>query len=141
MSDIPLAGKRPHSSQAINEFTVEATDDLVGYLEELGLQPELEYWWKGFRFYHGHVLIEFFRIFVKNDSDMDMEESAEVDLRLLDPSGKYIVKASVSIESMSDLDSYQKASRELDNAKSELSGLFDLSIPDRMSMDSRITRK
>ncbi|OWB81582.1 hypothetical protein B5S33_g201 [[Candida] boidinii] len=66
LSDIPAAGKRIVSTQAIYETTIFETDDIIGYVDELGFIPELEFWNKGVRFYYNDLIIEIFRLYVKS---------------------------------------------------------------------------
>ncbi|GMF38941.1 unnamed protein product [[Candida] boidinii] len=66
LSDIPAAGKRIVSTQAIYETTIFETDDIIGYIDELGFIPELEFWNKGVRFYYNDLIIEIFRLYIKS---------------------------------------------------------------------------
>lgn len=64
LSDIPAGGKTPVLVQNIYETTIYQTDDVIGYLDELGYMHEAEFWKDGVRYYYGNVIIEVSRLYV-----------------------------------------------------------------------------
>lgn len=134
LSDIPAGGNRPVSIQNIHEATIYKTDDIMGYMDELGYMPETEFWSKGQRFYYNDAVIELFRLYVKNQTSTDKL----VVLKLLDGSGSWQVRSFVNVSKLNDLDSVTKGVKELEALKKDLTGLIDLQVPDRADMDSRI---
>ncbi|CDK25478.1 unnamed protein product [Kuraishia capsulata CBS 1993] len=150
VSEIPLAGKRTTSSQTIYEITVCDTDDILGYLDELGYMPETEFWTKGSRFFYNDVIIEVFKIFqgkpkspqAENDEfAMETDETGETELEELDSAKKFFVKACINVAKITDVDNLTKASKQLETLKTELSGLFELEMPNRVAMDSRLNSR
>ncbi|ANZ77470.1 BA75_04604T0 [Komagataella pastoris] len=69
ISDVPLAGKRAVSSQTLYESTICSTDDVVGYLDELGYMPETQFWTHGYKFYRNDIVIAIYRVFMKQKQD------------------------------------------------------------------------
>lgn len=158
LSDIPAGGKTQVSIQNIYETTIYETDDIIGYLDELGYMHETEYWVNGVRFYYGDVIIELSRLYIQddnknannassNEAQIDLtEETSVIDgakskLKLLNPNGSYFMKAFVNVGEVTDLESVAIATRQLDNLKKELEEVVTLRIPDRTSMDSRVNSK
>lgn len=149
LSDIPAGGKTQVSIQNMYETTIYETDDIIGYIDELGYMHETEYWVNGVRFYHGDVIIEVMRLFVA-DNDKDSEaslvdlsnESKDITaLKLLNPTGCFMMKAFVNVGEVTDLESVAIGTRQLDNLKKELEEVVTLTIPDRTTMDSRINSR
>lgn len=64
LSDIPAGGKNSVLIQNIYETTIYQTDDVIGYLDELGYMHETEFWKYGVRYYYGNVIIEVSKLYV-----------------------------------------------------------------------------
>lgn len=157
LSDIPAGGKTQVSIQNIYETTIYETDDIIGYLDELGYMHETEFWVKGMRFYFGDVIIELSRHYVIDDtiadqtgsssdgaieiSDTNIKPKSSSNLKLLNPNGSYLLKTFVNVGEVTDLESVVIGTRQLDGLKKELEDIVLLRIPDRTSMDSRINSK
>ncbi|GMM30382.1 Srb5 protein [Martiniozyma asiatica (nom. inval.)] len=142
LSDIPSAGNNPVLIQNIHEVTIYQTDDIKGYLDELGYKVETELWIKGHRWYWGEVIIESYKIWVKDSSQLQVENQNEntnsntIPLKPL--SNISLVKTFINIAQKNDIESSKRAIKQLELLKKELSQIVELKIPDRMSMDSRI---
>ena len=148
LSDIPAGGQNPVLIQNIYETTIYQTDDIIGYLDELGYIHETEFWTYGTRFYYGNVIIEITQIYVNDTAavrDLEAEFSNKditlTTLKLLDPSRSYHIKAYVNVSSLNDLESVAVGVKSLEALKKELSELVELKIPDRLAMDSRINSR
>ncbi|ODQ81257.1 hypothetical protein BABINDRAFT_160632 [Babjeviella inositovora NRRL Y-12698] len=144
LSDIPLAGKRSTTSQAIYESTI-TSGNVLPYLTVLGYKMETEFWVQGHRFFHNRIIIELTRIFVANTETFQREMGErenktpeKIPLQLLDRSGQFLVRAYVNVAKMTDVDALSRANTELLLLQAELAGLFDLAMPDRMCMDGRV---
>ncbi|QPG74155.1 hypothetical protein FOA43_001479 [Brettanomyces nanus] len=80
LSDIPAGGNRPVSIQNIYEATVYKTDDIIGYMDEFGYMPEIEFWTKGYRYYYNDIIIEVFRLYVRSkDGSSDRKPVSDDD--------------------------------------------------------------
>lgn len=155
LTDIPAGGKNPVLIQNIYETTIYQTDDVIGYLDELGYMHEAEFWTDGVRFYYGNVIIELSRLHVLNSKQqsgapieikadelvIDPADSETSKLSLLDPTGTCHVKAYVNVGALNDLESAAIGIKQLESLKRELSEIVELHIPDRTAMDSRINSR
>lgn len=152
LRDIPAGGKHTTSIQNIYEATIYKTDDICGYLDELGYMPETQLWASGVRFYYNQtVVVEIFRFYTIDESrkvvidvkeqGKDVDSNGLVNLKLLDPSGRYVVKCFVNITKVNDLDNVARGVKQLEILQKELSGLVDLHVPDRTAMDSRLNSR
>lgn len=155
LSDVPLAGARATALQSIYELTITA-GNVLPYLSVLGYKMDAEYWTRGTRFFKGAVVIEVSRVWVVDaearqaassaggaEADAQPESDSSVrdvyvPLRLLDPSGQYMVRAYVNVARMTDVDAMSRANADLVKLQTDLSGLFSLVVPDRMAMDGRV---
>lgn len=158
LTDIPAGGKNPVLIQNIYETTIYQTDDVIGYLDELGYMHEAEFWTDGVRFYYGNVIIELSHLYVlhsrqQSSAPIEVQEDGMVvdptpqpesktsRLCLLDSSGACHVKAYVNIGALNDLESAGVGIKQLELLKRELSEIVELRIPDRTAMDSRINSR
>lgn len=123
--DIPNAGKRSTCQQNIYETLIVDTgahDDLNGFLEELGYIVDYEYWSRGVRFYYNNIIVEMYQISV-------------LEANLTD---EWLIKCFVNVAKSTDVESINQAVKWLESFAKEVQGLFELVIPDRLTMDSRI---
>lgn len=152
LSDIPAGGKNSVLIQNIYETTIYQTDDVIGYLDELGYMHETEFWTNGVRFYYGNVILELSHIYIldnKTDAigvDLNITDGSNTTnitskLKLLDGSGNCHVKAYVNVGALTDLESVSLGIKQLESLKRELSEIVELHIPDRTVMDSRINSR
>lgn len=154
LSDIPAGGKTAVSIQNIYEATIYQSDDIFGYLDELGYIYETEFWKNGVRFFYGNIIIEVYRLYILHDEekkkiiDSGIQNSDEHQsnkdlqfLKLLDKSGNCFVKAYVNVGSLNDVDSVSLGTKQLESLKRELSEIIELHVPDRLAMDSRINSR
>ncbi|CDR41660.1 CYFA0S07e04742g1_1 [Cyberlindnera fabianii] len=130
VSDVPSAGKRKISTQAIVEscILVQKDQSIDTVLDSIGYLVEKEYLVKGVRVFYGNIVIEMFQVLVK---------TAEGEWKELDDRA-YLIKCFINVEKATDVENLQKSSQELMNLKNELTGFVELDIPDRNVMDSRI---
>ncbi|GMG28182.1 unnamed protein product [Ambrosiozyma monospora] len=152
LSDIPAGGKRTVSIQNIYETTIYETDDIMGYVDELGYTPDIEFWNNGVRFYYNDIVIEVFRLYVHSRGGHGQQAGGgvgngnvngvhQVSLRLLDGSENYQVKCFVNVSKLNDLENVARGAKQLENLKNDLSGLLNLDVPDRISLDSRVNSR
>ena len=93
----------------------------------------------GHRFTHHSIFLILYRIFLpasmdENDSASDGPPQA----RLLDPSGTYILQASVRVQDGSKVETMTKGVNELLSLKETLKGVVELEIGDRLALDTRV---
>ena len=93
----------------------------------------------GHRFTHHSISLLLYRIFLpasieKNDSASDGLPQP----RLLDPSGTYILQASVRVQDGSKVETMTKGVNELLGLKETLKGVVELEIGDRLALDTRV---
>lgn len=113
-------------------------DSFLQFIEDLGYEVLNQYWLKGVRFFHGDVVIEIFKIFVTDDAAEAQE--TKIKLQVLDLSNTFQIKAYISYPKNSSVDAISKGTKTLTDLKAKLHNLFELEVPDRMSMDSRVPR-
>lgn len=147
ISDIPIAGKNQLcSAQTIYESTLVHThtvsaldgakDSFLQFLEDLGYDLVNQYWIKGVRFFHGDVVIEIFKVFVRDD--VIPSKNNKINLKLLDELNTFQVKMYSNVAKATEVEVITQAQKELLRLQDGLKNLFALEIPDRMMMDSRL---
>lgn len=173
LSDIPIANETQFTSQNIYETTVESSDDIFGYVDELGYKMETEFWTHSLRWYWGDVIIELSQIKVQASSPKDKVElgggaanaasadsaveevildenmdvpasdgpSTDVDIQLKPLTSNWLVRTMVNVLEINDMESIQRAKRQLEALKKEIGDIVKLTVPHRSSMDSRIGSK
>lgn len=144
ISDIPIAGKNQvccaqnlFESTLVHSQTNDEQDSFVQFLQDLGYSFISQYWIKGVRFFHGDIVIEIFKIFVRDDHNKDHPEN-QIPLKLLDESNSFQVKAFINIAKSTDIELINQGQKDLVKLQDYLKNLIKLEIPDRIYMDSRV---
>lgn len=115
-------------------------DSFLQFLEELGYDVVNQYWAKGIRFFHGDIVIEIFKILVRDD-DLDASSADRgIKLKLLDESNTFQIKAFINYPKGASVDLVNQGTKDLVKMKELLHNLFELEVPDRMFMDARVNR-
>lgn len=120
--------------------SIEVKDSFLQFLEELGYDVVNQYWQKGIRFFHGDIVIEIFKIFVRDDDPAATSEGEKLKLKLLDESNTFQIKAFINYPRGASVDLVNQGIKDLVKLKGTLHNLFELEVPDRTYMDSRVTR-
>lgn len=121
----------------------DANDDIttknsfIQFLNDLGYDTINQFWIKGIRFFHGDIVIEIFKVFIRDDSNKNYA-SNEIPLTLLDKSNSFQVKCFINIPKATDIDLINQGTKELLKLQDFLKNLINLEIPDRIYMDSRV---
>lgn len=151
LSEIPEAGKRKVTSRSMFSSKV-VEGNMLDFLNNLGYTFSYEYFIRGYRFVMGDVVVTLFRTFIpreKEDEDMkevdatgaateeESKDSGEK-IQLLDPSGQWTVRAEINVKQLVDVDAIANATSQLERIQFDLMGLFELSMPDRASFDTRV---
>ncbi|OBA23632.1 mediator of RNA polymerase II transcription subunit 18 [Metschnikowia bicuspidata var. bicuspidata NRRL YB-4993] len=116
----------------------ETKDSFLQFLEDLGYGVVNQYWTKGIRFFQGDIVIEIFKVLIRDD-DAPFQES-KIKLQPLDESNAFQIKAYISFPKGTSVDIINKRTKDLTSLQATLHNLFDLKVPDRMCMDSRVAR-
>ncbi|KAL6449960.1 SRB5 Mediator of RNA polymerase II transcription subunit 18 [Candida maltosa Xu316] len=130
------AVKQEQDANNAPEISSTRKDSFLIFLSDLGYEVINQYWLKGIRFFHGDIIIEIYKIFIRDD---DIIESTDgIKLKLLDESNQFQIKAYINVNKSTDIDLINAGVKELIKLQEFLKNLFVLEIPDRMFMDSRI---
>ncbi|RKP29043.1 hypothetical protein METBISCDRAFT_19598 [Metschnikowia bicuspidata] len=169
IADIPTAGKNAVLAQNFYESTMvhhhskgsraapkvkakqparepereapEPKDSFLQFLEDLGYDVINQFWLKGIRFFYGDIVIEIFKVLIRDDNDQaKSEDDPRIPLKLLDDSNTFQIKTYSTFPKGTNVDLISKGTKELTNLKATLLNLFELEVPDRMFMDFRVTR-
>lgn len=127
-----------NGSASKGDLDREQKDSFLQFLEDLGYDVVNQYWLKGIRFFYGDIVVEIFKVFVRDDAAEAPD--GRIRLKLLDESNTFQIKTYINYPRNANVDLVSKGTKELTNLKATLQNLFDLEVPDRMFMDSRVTR-
>jgi mediator of RNA polymerase II transcription subunit 18 len=102
-----------------------------------------EYYVEGYRFVHGNVVVFLHRV-LHEPGVRSLEEEPKTALpafsalQLLDMSGAYILEAKVRIQDFKDATVLESGVNELKEFQKQMMGCVELSLPDRLSLDTRV---
>ncbi|KAH6639530.1 mediator complex, subunit Med18 [Boeremia exigua] len=105
-----------------------------------------EYYIEGHRFVHRNVVIFLHRVLhepgVRNlQTEPKVKPPAFEALQLLDQSGTYILEAKVRVQDFKDASVLESGVGELKAFQTSMKGCVELSLPDRLTMDTRVKYK
>lgn len=120
-----------------SEKYVVRKDSFLVFLSDLGYEVINQYWLKGIRFFYGDIIIEIYKIFIRDDTDSHVSTNG-IKLKLLDESNQFQIKTYININKSTEIDLINLGVKELIKLQDALKNLFVLEIPDRMYMDSRV---
>lgn len=112
-------------------------DSFLQFVEELGYDIINQYWIKGIRFFHGDIVIEIFKVFIRDDT-VETTADGKIKLKLLDESNTFQIKTYINIPRATDVELINQGTKELLRLQEFIKNLFQLEIPDRMYMDTRV---
>lgn len=93
----------------------------------------------GHRFVYGNVIVRIVRVHIPIDSTKEIDIfSDDQELRLLDPSGNWLVEATTRVEDPSNSELTDKAKKDLLAFQTLMEGAVDFYTPDRFALDTRI---
>lgn len=113
-------------------------DSFLQFLEDLGYDVVNQYWIKGVRFFHGDIVIEIFKVFIRDDQ---LPSDDRIPLKLLDESNTFQIKAFINIPRSTDVELINQGIKQLTQLQEYLKKLIQLQMPDRIYMDSRVGRQ
>lgn len=137
VSNVELTEEKPKSVTTNSSTSVVRRDSFLVFLSDLGYEVINQYWLKGIRFFYGNIIIEIYKIFVRDDNDSNITTDG-IKLKLLDESNQFQIKAYININRSTEIDLINLGVKELIKLQDALKNLFVLEIPDRMYMDSRV---
>ncbi|KAG7666417.1 SRB5 [[Candida] subhashii] len=108
------------------------------FLQDLGYEVINQFWIKGIRFFHGDIIIEIFKVLIRDDAPDAQTDPAKIKLKLLDESNNFQIKVYINIPKSTDVEQINHGIKDLIKLQDFLKNLFVLEIPDRMYMDSRV---
>ena len=160
ISDIPVAGKNQTCSaqtiydstlvhhhtkvvdkvekENLDQFEFVRNDSFLQFLSDLGYDVINQFWLKGVRFFHGDIVIEIFKVFIRDDERQSSDNA--IALKLLDESNTFQFKAYINVPKATDVDAINQGTKELLKLQDFLKNLVKLEIPDRIHMDSRVSK-
>lgn len=159
ISDIPIAGKNQtcsaqtiydstlvhHHTKVVDkvekendQFEFVRNDSFLQFLSDLGYDVINQFWLKGVRFFHGDIVIEIFKVFIRDDERQSSDNA--ISLKLLDESNTFQFKAYINVPRATDVDAINQGTKELLKLQEFLKNLIKLEIPYRIHMDSRVAK-
>ena len=96
----------------------------------------------GARFVYGNVVIRMTRIYISVPTESEhflaSAPPSRENLKLLDPSGTYLVEATVRAEDNSSSTIREKAMEELLGFAKTIEGAIDFHVPDRLALETKV---
>lgn len=121
----------------LNKEDETTKNSFIQFLNDLGYDTINQFWIKGIRFFHGDIVIEIFKVFIRDDTKREYP-SNKIPLKLLDKSNSFQVKCFVNIPKATEIEQINQGTKELLKLQDFLKNLINLEIPDRIYMDSRV---
>ncbi|KAH7360035.1 mediator complex, subunit Med18 [Pyrenochaeta sp. MPI-SDFR-AT-0127] len=144
--DIPDTGDRGVSIRFTNTTDL-LSGDPHGFMMASGPnQFVTEYYVEGHRFVYSNVVIYLHRV-LHEPGVRSIQETPKIELpsfaalELLDPSGAYILEAKVRVQEFNNSTVLEAGVSELKKFQKEMKGCVELSLPDRLSLDTRVKYK
>ncbi|KAF1928601.1 uncharacterized protein M421DRAFT_62223 [Didymella exigua CBS 183.55] len=144
--DIPDTGDRGVSIRFTNSIDLIGGDPHTFMTTSGPNRFVTEYYVEGHRFVHGNVVIFLHRILhepaVRNLQTRPKVNPPAFDaLQLLDQSGTYVLEAKVRVQDFKDASVLELGVNELKAFQTSMGGCVELSLPDRLTMDTRVKYK
>jgi len=142
-SDVPEPETKAFILRRVEEDTVPA-DGAQKYHDAAKYRSVLTYYVEGQRLICKDVVLSLYRNLISKTGQEAVEVGkagnvpATADLELVDPSGGFVLEATVRIEDRSKTVLMQRAMEELGWLKAELKGVVELRVPERLSLDTRV---
>ncbi|KAF2266660.1 hypothetical protein CC78DRAFT_566727 [Lojkania enalia] len=143
--DIPDTGDRGVLVRLTNSTDIMGGDPHA-YVLNLGNQFVSEYYLEGHRFVHENVVILLFRI-LHEPGVRSLETSPRdtlpsfASLQPLDPSSAYILEAKIRVQDLNNPAVLDAGVDELKRFKTQMRGCVEISVPDRLLLDTRVKWK
>lgn len=137
--DLPeVARQRAVTSRLVAEIPI-TSGDPVEFMKALDYSHVSTYTISGHRFTHHSASLLLYRVTLPANMVGNGSTSGGLhQARLLDPSGTYILQASVRVQDGSKVETMTKGVNELLGLKETLKGVVELEIGDRLALDTRV---
>jgi len=142
-NDLPeVTGRRPVTSRLISSIDI-VEGDALDFMNALGYNYVSEYVLEGHRVIHNNIVLLLHRILRFTASPGHQGVPLKqlppcATLKPLDPSGAYLLQASVRVQDGSKPEGMTLAINELKTFKDLMKGVVDLEVGDRLSLDTRV---
>lgn len=138
----PEPGVQNLTSRAVTERPADDLD-VAKFKQSDLFKFKRQYTLIGHRFIQGSVVIRMLRFHIpvdtfQNEDAIDAPPMSSDNLKLLDPSGNWILEVTTRVEDTSNGELTDKAKRELLNFQNLMDGAIDLYTPDRLALDTRV---
>ncbi|KAK4691231.1 hypothetical protein P7C71_g5721, partial [Lecanoromycetidae sp. Uapishka_2] len=141
--DLPeVARPRAVTSRLISDVPI-ISGDPIKFMSALDYSHTSSYLLKGHRFTHLSTNIQIYRLSIpplslsQNSASSASTIANDPMTRLLDPSGTYVLQASVRVEDGSKVETMTRGVNELLNLKETLKGVVELEMKNRLALDTR----
>ncbi|KAF2127311.1 hypothetical protein P153DRAFT_344843 [Dothidotthia symphoricarpi CBS 119687] len=144
--DLPDTSDRGVSIRFTNSTDVLSGDPHAYMLASGPNQFVTEYYVQGHRYVHGNVVISLHRV-LHEPGVRNLQQAPKTTLPpfaaldLLDPSGAYVLEAKVRVQDFNNATVLESGVNELKRFQTQMKGCVELSIPDRLSLDTRVRYK
>ena len=141
MADMPIMAGNPIEFMSALDYTCVPLFLLDQTAAKAFHRHTSTYFLAGHRFTHLSTSLLLYRLYLPSDSDEQGFNPSHVDIsqaRLLDPSGTYILQASVRVQDGSKVETMNKGVNELVTLRDTLKGVVELEIGDRLALDTRV---
>lgn len=113
-------------------------DSFLQFLSDLGYDVLNQYWIKGVRFFHGDIIIEIYKVLIRDDEDQSKSTNGHIKLKLLDESNTFQLKTFINVPKSTDINLINQGTKDLLHLQETLSSLITMEKPDRKYMDARV---
>ncbi|MDI1487143.1 MAG: Mediator of RNA polymerase II transcription subunit 18 [Ramalina farinacea] len=139
--DLPeVVQKRPVTSRLVADIPIVDSDPITA-MAGLGYSYKSSYYLTGHRFTHLNTSLLLIKAVMPQTGESPEHVSDSEDVvngQLVDPSGSYLIQASIRVQDGSKVELMNRATAELMNLKETLKGVVDLEVGDRLAMDTRV---
>ncbi|KAF2273224.1 uncharacterized protein EI97DRAFT_496154 [Westerdykella ornata] len=141
--EVPIAGGRDGLTVRKASSTDFVAGDPHAYLIDNGYKFVTEYYVSGHRFMHGNIELTLYRIL--HEPDVRLSQTAPKivlpsldDLKLVDPSGAYLVEAKLRVEDINIEPLARQCCQEMNEFREMMKGCVNFEAPDRLELDYRL---
>ncbi|KAL9130998.1 MAG: hypothetical protein Q9175_006881 [Cornicularia normoerica] len=137
--DLPeVVRQRAVTSRLVADIPITSGDPME-FMKALDYSHVSTYTISGHRFTHQSASLLLYRVTLPaTAAESESTNGGRPQARLLDPSGTYILQASVRVQDGSKVETMTKGVNELLGLKETLKGVVELEIGDRLALDTRV---
>lgn len=139
--DVEKTNGNDETADLENQMTSEIftrRDSFLQFLSDLGYDVLNQYWIKGVRYFYGEIIIEIYKVLIRDDEDQSKSKSGHIKLKLLDESNTFQLKTFINVPKSTDINLINQGTKDLLHLQETLSSLITLEKPDRKYMDARV---